>query len=70
MTKKIGTEYICVIGKERKRRKDSVCNALQLGAQSRQNGQHLSQEKNQEIYVEFKTDSVSDRCGSSQASTL
>lgn len=39
--KKIGTEYICVIGKERKGRKDSVCSALKLGAQSRQNGQYL-----------------------------
>ena len=38
--KNVGTEYICVTGKEGARRV-SVCDALKLGANSRQNGQYL-----------------------------
>lgn len=37
----VGTEYICVLGKEGEGRKDGVCNSLKLGANSKQNSQYL-----------------------------
>lgn len=45
MKRKVGIKYICVIGKEGERRKDSVCNVLKSGAKSRQNGQYLMKAK-------------------------
>ena len=66
----VGTEYICVLGKEGEGRKDGVCNSLKLGANSKQNSQYWSQEKTQTLYAVFQRHSLSDRCDWSQSSRL
>lgn len=67
----VGTECICVLGKEGERRKDGVCNSLKLGANSKQNSQYLLEPgENPTLYAVFQRHSLSDRCDWSQSSRL